>query len=357
MRKAAVSVLVIILLFMTTLLGCAKTEEKKETASPETSQKAQAEPVSVNIGMTKYITNSPIYIALEKGFFKEENLDVNVKWMELSQTINTAVVSGDLDVGAAGFTADLFNMIAAGQKVVIVSDKGREEKGYPFSAVVVHKDSAINSIEDLKGKRIGITQIGSTVQYTVANIIEKHGMTMKDVQWVPLNQVRSLMDALQGKNVDAIVLSEPNVSVSVTAGYGKVLAWVADEIDYQSSGIYFSPKFAANKDAGVRFLKAYIKGARYYYDAALTKKDGKIVKGANYDEVVKIISKYAGQPEELVKGSLSFIDPNGKLKIDNIQSQLDWYAKEKFINKPLNTKDFVDTQILEEALKALGEQK
>lgn len=353
MRKVSISLLAVILLAMTALLGCGKTQEAKESNAPAANSEAPKE-VEVTLGMTKYTTNSPIFIALEKGFFEEEKIKVNVKFVELSQTINTALVSGDMDVGAGGFTADLFNMIAAGQKLYIVSDKGREEKGYPFSALMVHKDSPIKSIEDLKGKKMGITQVGSTVQYTFANIIEKHGMATKDVQWTPLGQVRNLMDALKGKNVDATVLSEPNVSIAVKEGYGRILAWVADEIPYQSSGILYSTKFAENKDAGIRFMKAYIKGAQYYNEAALTKKDGQPVKGANYDEVVKIVSKYTGQPEDLVKGSLSFIDPTGKLIVDNVKSQIDWYAKEKFITKALDTKDFIKTEFRDEAMKRLG---
>lgn len=353
MRKVSVSLLAVVLLAMTALIGCGKTQDAQEKGAPAANP-AEPKEVSVNLGMLKYTTNSPIYIAMEKGYFDEEKIKVNVKWVDLAQTINTALVSGDMDVGAAGFTADLFNMIAAGQKVYIVSDKGREEKGYPFSALVVQKDSPIKSIEDLKGKKMGITQVGSTVQYTFANVIEKHGMSTKDVQWTPLGQVRNLMDALKGKNVDAVVLSEPNVSIAVKEGYGRVLAWVADEIPYQSSGLLFSSKFAADKDAGVRFMKAYIKGAQYYNEAALTKKDGQLVKGANYDEVVKIVSKYTGQPEDLVKGSLSFIDPTGKLIVDNIKEQIDWYTKEKFMTKALDPKEFFNTEFRDEAMKKLG---
>jgi NitT/TauT family transport system substrate-binding protein len=158
----------------------------------------------------------------------------------------------------------------------------------------------------------------------------------------------------KGKSVDAVVVNEPTVSVSLKQGYAKVLVWAADEINTQSGAIFFSPKFAANKDAGVRFLKAYLKAARFYYDAVLVKKDGQLAKGQNYDEVVKIVAKYSDQDENIIKGSLSFNDPNGKLNVDDIKSQIDWYAKEKMISKPINAEDIINTEMLEEALNSLG---
>jgi NitT/TauT family transport system substrate-binding protein len=352
-------VAVVILLFSTVLFGCGKnTEVQGNAPAPAKTEANQAdqgkkEPVTLNLGMLKYTTNAPIYIALEKGFFKEENLEVNVKWFESSNAVNVAVVSGNLEVGAVGFTADLYNMMATGQKVIIVSDKGREQKGYPFSGIFVNTESEIKSIADLKGKRAAVTTIGSTNHYMLGRVLEKYGLTTKDVQWVPMNTTSGVMESLKSKNSDVVVLSEPNASIAMKQGYAKPLTWIADEIDYQSSGIFFSPKFVPNKDAAIRFLKAYLKGARYYYEAALTQKDGKLIKGQNYDEVVKIVAKYTGQPEDVIKGSLSYIDPNGKMNVDDIKTQIEWYAKEKLISKTIDTKDIIDTSLLEEALKML----
>jgi NitT/TauT family transport system substrate-binding protein len=296
----------------------------------------------VILGMNpRYTSNSSLYIALEKGFFQEEHVNVTVKPFESANAVNVAIASGSVDVGGTGLTADLYNMIAAGQKITIAADKGREHKDYHFSAVVVSADSQIQSIEELKGKRAGVTTIGSTLHYNLARILENHGLAADDVQWVPMNSIRGVIDALRGKNIDAAVLNEPNVTQAVTEGFGKVLAWVADEIDFQSSGILFSPKFAANEDAGVRFLKAYLKGARYYYDAVLIQQDGKQVPGENYDEVVQIVAKYTKQPEDTIKQSFSYIDPNGQLNIENIQEQIDWYAKENLITEAVNAKDIV----------------
>jgi NitT/TauT family transport system substrate-binding protein len=355
-RSASAMAVAVILLLTTVFLGCGKTGEGKGSASEK--EKAvlpeEVKPLTVSLGLLKLTGGAPLYIASEKGYFKEEHLDVQFKWFDASNAVNVAIASNNVDVGANGLTADLYNMVAAGQKVIIVADKGKEEKGYQLSAVVVHTDSPIHNIEDLKGKKVGVTSIGSAGHYMIGNILEKHGMSMKDIELVSLSSTRSQLEALKGKQVDAVMLLSSNIAIAVKEGYGKVLANVADEMNYQSTAILISPKFSADKDAVARFLRAYIKGTRYYYDAVLTKKDGQLVKGQNYDEVVKIVAKYAEQPEDIIRDSFPYIDRDGKLQADDIQTQIDWYMKQNLLTKPLELKNIVDTGPYEEALKTLG---
>jgi NitT/TauT family transport system substrate-binding protein len=350
MKKISLLALTAVLCATTALAGCAK----KQTEPGNSAQSAPATPVSVDIGMLKLASSAPLFIGMEKGFFKEENIDAKPKWFDAAQPIAVATAGGSVDVGATGITASLYNMVAGGQKLVIVADKGREQKGYSSTALMVPSDSPVKSIEELKGKKVGITQTGSTYHYMVGRLLEKHGLTLKDIELVPLNSIQGLMDSLKSKQVDAVMLNEPNLTAVVKAGYGKVITQVGDEISYQTSGLFFSPKLADNKDAAVRFLKAYVKSTRYYYDAVLTQKDGKIVPGANYDEVVKIIAKYTDQPEQNVKQGLPYIDRDGKLLADDIKTQVDWYAKEKLIDKAIDTKGIVNTALLDEAIQKLG---
>jgi NitT/TauT family transport system substrate-binding protein len=353
MKKASVFALTAILCVTTALAGCGQ----KATPTPapgDSAESVKSEPVSVEIGMLKLTSSAPLFIGIEKGFFKEQNIDAKAKWFDAAQPIAVATAGGSVDVGATGITASLYNMVASGQKLLIVADKGREQKGYSSTALMVHKDSPIQSIEELKGKKVGITQTGSTYHYMIGRLLDKHGLTLKDIELIPLNSISGLMESLKSKQVDAVMLNEPNLTAVVKDGYGKVVAQVGDEMEYQTSGVFFSPKLASNKDAAVRFLEAYAKATRYYYDAALTQKDGKVVPGANHDEVVKIIAKYTGQPEETVKQGLPYMDRDGKLLANDIKTQVDWYAKEKLIEKAIDTKGIVNTDLLDEALKKLG---
>ena len=340
--------LISVLLLAFGLAGCGK--DKAEKPGDDKS----AEKTAVEIGMLKLTSSAPLFIALEKGFFEEEGLDAKAKWFEAAQPISVATAGGDVQVGATGITASLYNMVASGEKLVIVADKGREQEGYSSSALLVPNDSTVATIEDLKGKKIGITQTGSTYHYMVGRLLEVHGLTTDDVELVPLNSIPGLMETLESKQVDAILLNEPNVSRVVSEGYGKVISQVGEEIEYQTSGIFFSKNFAANTDAATKFLKAYAKATRYYYDAVLNKVDGEIVPGENYDEVVKIIAKYTDQEEELIKKGLPYMDRDGKLLTSDIQTQIDWYTKQKLIDGSIDSAEIVNAELLEEALKQLG---
>src|SRR5690606_41729538 len=85
-------------------------------------------------------------------------------------------------------------------------------------------------------------------------------------------------------------------------GCGRVLFW-AGEIPYQVTGVFVSDRFRQNRDLAVRFLRAYVRGVRYYYDAVLTNPPG-----PNYDEVLAIVAKYTEQTPDVIAKSLSYID-------------------------------------------------
>ncbi|WP_408008192.1 ABC transporter substrate-binding protein [Pseudalkalibacillus sp. A8] len=351
MKKSSVNILIALLILTLGLAGCGKQEEGSNAGS---ASGKKSDSVSLEIGMLKLTSSAPLFIGIEKGFFKEEGIDAKAKWFEAAQPIAVATASGSVDVGATGITASLYNMVAGGQKLLIVADKGREQEGYSSSALLVPNTSPIKSIKELKGKKIGITQTGSTYHYMAGRMLENHGVTLQDVELVPLNSIKGLMEALKSKQVDAVLLNEPNITTVVNEGYGKVVAQVGDEIDYQTSGVFFSQTFADNKDAAVRFLKAYAKATRYYYDAVLMKEDGKIVPGENYEEVINIIAKYTDQDPEVVKQGLPYIDRDGKLLEEDIKTQVDWYVKENLIDKAIDTEEIVNTKLLEEALQQLG---
>lgn len=176
-----------------------------------------------------------------------------------------------------------------GKKCIHALEKGFFEEGYSSTAVLVPSDSTVTSIEELKGKKIGITQTGSTYHYMARRLLEGNGLTTKDVELVPLNSIPGLMDTLESKQVDAVLLNEPNVSRVVEEGYGKVIAQVGDEIDYQTSGIF-----------------------------------------------------------------LPYIDRDGVLLESDIQTQIDWYAKEKLFDQAMDASGIVNTELLEKAVTELG---
>lgn len=320
--------------------GCGGNDSKKD---------APKEKTKVSLGMLRLTSSAPLFIAMDKGFFAEEGIEIEPQWFDAAHPIAVSTASSKVDVGATGITASLYNMAANGQKLGIVADKGREQKGYSSSALLVTTDNynaGVKSLKDLKGKRIGITQKGSTFHYMLGRMLETQGMSLNDVEIVPLSKLSAVMAALESKQIDGCILNEPNITKVQKAGYGKLVVQVGDVIPYQTSAIFYSPDFMKNKDAAVRFMRAYNKACNYYYEAAVEKKDAK-----KLEEVVNIVAKYVKAPAEDIKAGLPYIDKDGKLLVSDIATQIKWYTDNKMISGTLDAKDVANTSFLDEAMK------
>ena len=317
---------------------------------------AQPKPAPVKIGLLKLTSSAPIFVGVEKGFFREFGIEPELVYFQAAAPIAAALAAGQLDVGATGLTAALYNIVLGGEKLWIVADKGREWPGYPLVAIVVQKemwDGGLRSIRDLKGKRIGVTQLGSTFHYHIGNILEKDGLTLADVKIVPLQAMSATVEALKGKQVDAILVPQPFPAAAEAQGFGKIMAWAGDLYPWQIATIFYSGKFATDRARALAFMKGYVKASRYYFDAALIQKDGRTVPGANYEEVVAVTAKYTGARPEIIRLGFPFQDRNGRLLVPDIERQMTWWAANGFMKKPLPLKSIVDTSFVEEAVKAL----
>ena len=80
---------------------------------------------TVSVAMLRLTSTAPLFIAMDKGYFAKENIEIKPEWFEAAHPIAVATASGKVDVGATGITASLYNMAAMGQKLAIVADKGR----------------------------------------------------------------------------------------------------------------------------------------------------------------------------------------------------------------------------------------
>ena len=318
---------------------------------------AQAQ-TKVKVGVLKLTSSAPMFVGVEKGFFKEFGVDPELVYFQAAAPIATALAAGQVEVGATGLTAALYNIVLQGEKLWIVADKGREWPGFPLVGIVVQKElwdaGKVRSIRDLKGRSIGVTQLGSTFHFQIGNILEKEGLALSDVRIVPLQAMPATVESLKGKQVDAILVPQPFPGAAEAAGFGKILAWAGDLYPWQVAAIFYSKGFAADRARAVAFMKGYAKASRYYFDAALVQKDGRVVPGAAYDEVVDITARYTGAKPELIKVGFPYQDRNGRLLVPDIEKQIAWWVKYGFMKEALPVREVVDPSFLEEALKQLG---
>jgi NitT/TauT family transport system substrate-binding protein len=314
-------------------------------------------PAKVRVGALKLTSSAPLFVGVDKGFFREFGIEPELVFFQAAAPIATALAAGQIEVGATGLTAALYNIVLGGEQLWIVADKGREWPGYPLVGIVVQKelhDGGLRTIRDLRGKRIGVTQLGSTLHYQLGNVLEKDGLTLDDVKVVPLQAIPAAAEALKGRQVDAIVVPQPFPSGIEAQGYGRVLFWAGDLHPWQTAAIFYGKGFAASRARAVAFMKGYVKASRFYHDAVLVQKDGRSAPGPGYDDVVAITAKYTGARPEIVRLGFSFQDRSGRLLVPDIDRQVKWWTSHGFMKRPLALKEVVDTSFIEAAIKELG---
>ena len=111
---------------------------------------------TVKLGDLSAISNAAIYIAVEKGFFKEQGINSEISSFASAAKMVPALVAGELEVSVGSASAGLFNAVAQEAPFRIVADKGQAREGFGFSLLTVRKDlvdsGQVKSFKDLKGK-------------------------------------------------------------------------------------------------------------------------------------------------------------------------------------------------------------
>ena len=313
----------------------------------------------LRIGALRLTSSAPLFIAVERGYFADEGLAVELKFMKSAQPIAMALAAGDIDVGATGLTAGLYNAAANGLNFSIVADKGRVWPGYNLVGLMVSHDAwekGIRTLSDLKGKRVGVTQMGSTFHYMLGNILSKNGMKLDDVKVTPLGGVKNMMDAVAANRIETAFMVQPFCTVMENKNLGHVMLWAGDEMRYQIAAIFFSEKLAENEGLSLKFLRAYIRGCRYYNDNCLTRKDGQPVKGPGFDEVIGYIAKYTSRKPSLIALGLNYNHRDGRLFAGDVQRQIDWYHAHKMIEKKPDAQKIVNMALWQKAFDSLDKK-
>jgi NitT/TauT family transport system substrate-binding protein len=296
------------------------------------------------IGVVKSTLSAPLYVAVAKGFFAEENIDPEIVFFEAAQPIFVAVVSGDLDVGVSGVTGGFYQLAGQGQ-LRIIAAHSREVPGFNGYGIFVSMpayEAGLRSLKDIGGHSAAINTIGSSFHYSIALIAEKYGIDMTTIALKPLQQNTAITSALAGGTVDFAIVSNVYGLAPVAKGQAKVLGWVGDETPWQLGVAAVTPKTADTRvDFVERFLKAYRKGARFYHDA-VTGPDEREHLNAGADEVIAIIAKAIGQTPDEVKPAIAYADPEERLDVKDILHQIGWYKEQGMIKVEVDSDTVID---------------
>jgi len=302
------------------------------------------EPLKAKIGVLRLSSSAPVFIAQDKGYFREAGLDIELKFFDAAQPIAVATTSGDVDFGVTAFTAGLYNLAGKGT-LKVIGGMSREKAGYPLIGYFAGNkayEAGLRTPKDLAGKRIAVTQVGSSFHYSLGLLADKYGFKLSDVKIVPLQSLSNAAAALKGETVDAALLPVSTARKLMDDGGAKLLGWVGDETPWQLGAVFASPKTLANKALVTKLLGALERADREYHDVILASmKDGNAAINEQTKPLLEIIAKYTNLPLEQVVGNCAYIDPDGKLDVKNVDNQIKWLQAQGFADKGYDAESII----------------
>jgi NitT/TauT family transport system substrate-binding protein len=312
-------------------------------------------PIVVQLGVNGALTEAPFHIAQAKGYFQAEGLDVQFVKFASAAFMIAPLGAGQLDAGGGAPTAGLYNAVARGIDVRAVADLGTDPPGYGFQKLVVRTalvtSGRFKTIKDLKGLTIAVAAQGATAYVAIGSLLNKAGLKRDDVKLTYL-AYSDQVAALKNGAIDASLMPEPNATLTVATGVAKQIE--GDDAFYPNQQvaclIYGHSFLKEHRDVGVRFMRAFLRGVRYYDDAL---KGGKLA-GPNANDVIAIMTAAMTLKDPAVYHALTphYANPKGLVNLTSMTADLASLRAAGLVeSQSLTAEDVVDNGFVTEALK------
>ena len=204
-------------------------------------------------------------VADQKGFFKEEGLDVELTKFQSGAAAVPVLQSGRLDIAFSN-TVSTLQAIEQGIDLILLAPAAVVRKDPPDTATaLITRKGDISSIKQLEGKRVAINVVNSTAWMHVVALLDKHGVDRAKVRFVevPFPQMN---DTLINGQVDAIGQVDPFRTVLMAGDKAEVLGWAYNETapgTDLTQYVALRPWVEKNRDVAIRFARAVRKGSAY----------------------------------------------------------------------------------------------
>jgi NitT/TauT family transport system substrate-binding protein len=311
-----------------------------------------AEPL--RLGLLHTLSPAPFYIAQERGYFRDEGIDLSFRFFEAAQPIAAAAVAGDIDVGVTALTGGFFNLAEKGT-LKVIGGALHEQRGYEGSALLVSNkafDAGLTSVAALPGHSFAITQYGSSFHYMIGRIAEARGFDIKSVTLRPVQQIANMVAAVASGQVDATIAIASMAKPLAASGQAHILAWAGDLVPYQITAVFTTPAMISAKPDVLRhFASAYQHGVADYREAFLRLDPaGHPIVDATTDAAIPLLTKYVftGDPEarrKILEG-VGYYDPGGALDVADVLEQVRWFRSQGLVKGDGDPSEMLDTRFL-----------
>ncbi|MDP2728423.1 MAG: ABC transporter substrate-binding protein [Dehalococcoidia bacterium] len=331
-------------------------EPTKPAAPVPTATAAPApKPVTLKYGGLQTASEAGIYAAMEKGYFKEQGITMELTNFRTIAELIAPLGTGQLDVTAMPLSVPLLAAADRGVEFKIVGDKAQSRPGWEYCWMLLRKDLAdsgqVKTVADLKGAKVSIPSPAAQGDMTVQLMIAQGGLKPGDVEVIVLPFVESAA-ALGNKAISAGFTCEPFIATGLQAGFA--VKWIPNSQYFdgkvETSVVIFGSTLLKDPDLARRWMIAYLKGNRDY-TKAFTAKDGR-------QEIMDIIMKYTTvkDPKLFDIMEMPYQDPNGQLDRKSMDAQYKWYTDTGLYTGKTTLDKLMDFSYLDYAVQKLGKQ-
>jgi NitT/TauT family transport system substrate-binding protein len=300
----------------------------------------------VRVGLL--MIGNPLVVGIEKGFFTENGIEVEPVYFRSGAEQIPALSTGTVDVILTSASASLFNALAAGVDMKIVSDFISLVPGTAPHALLVRRElvesGAVKTVADLEGRPIGVTAVGVYTHQAAIRILRKAGLGERDVRLVNL-PYPDMVAGLASGAIDAANMTEPFVTQAIDMGIARILVDHTEAFPGLQLGVtMYGPRLLkTDREVGVRFMRGLLTSMRHMR-GMLTDPQRKL-------EIAAMMQKHLpGKNADMyARMSWQLTTEGQRVNLPSLQEQLDFYAEQKLVPKLPDLKAHVDTTVLERA--------
>ena len=224
-----------------------------------TSSAAEKSMQKINVAFSSISGNmAPLWVTLDKGFFRKYGMDVQMILIESGTTTAQALVAGDISFATLAGPAVIQSNLRGADTVMI----GGIVNTLTFQ---LYTDKSITRPDQFKNKSVGVTRYGSATDFAMRYALDKYGLLPeKEVTILQLGNVPALLAAMEAGKIQGAMLSAPTSLRAKKMGYPMLADLQMLGLEYQHTSVATTRALLKSKpDLARDFMRAYIEGIHY----------------------------------------------------------------------------------------------
>ncbi len=293
----------------------------------------------VGLYSAQVMSQSMPWIAEEAGLFKKYNLDFGLVYIASSGTSTAALLGGDAEIGLTGGVGVIRAYVQGATDLVLIA----VVKNIMTQSIVAGK--AIKTAEDLRGKKIGVSRIGSNSHYFTIQAVRRLGLNPeRDVKFIQTGGDPPSLAAMVSGGIDAATITPPTDAKAIAMGYHYVVYGPDLRIPYAATAFATRRSIIAKRDQVLdRFMHAMAEADKILH--------------TDRDFTYKVLGKELRVTDRNVldaayNAEIKVLEPRMVIRPEALQAILDEVAKDDPRAKFVKPQELIDTRYLDEMEKS-----